>query len=147
MNRIFKALILNDYPGKPYAQQVKEGTKLIETRMNKLFTYRGDIVICCGASNSISDNAGKALCIVNIWKGRAMLKSDEIAACIEWHPKRKSLLLKDWRHFDEDFEFAPCAIEKNFQGMFSIQIPDHIKIIPRPDIIPFSETELQSSLF
>ena len=119
MNRIFKALVLNDYKEYPYAQWVKEGKKKIETRMNRLFRFRGDVVICCGKSKSVSSNAGKALCIVNIWRGREMLDnpSEIKAACIDWHINRKSLLLQNWRHFNYDFEFATHATQKNFQGI------------------------------
>jgi hypothetical protein len=141
--KIFPALILNDYADNPYAQLVKEGKKKIETRMNRLFSYRGDIVICCGKTLSVGENAGKALCIVEIWKGRNMRNTTEEieAACIGWDANRKSLLLRNWRHFSEDFYFAPLAVKKNFQGIFSIQIPDNIEIIPRPEIFPFNETE------
>ena len=111
--------------------------------MKRLFSYRGDIVICCGATNSVGANAGKAICIVNIFDGRPMKNTPaEIeAACIGWHPDRKSLLLKDWRHFSRDFEFAPLAVKKNFQGIFSIEIPEDVVIIPRPEINSFEETK------
>lgn len=147
--RIYPALVLNDYPDNRYADKVKNGEKLIETRMNRLFSYRGDVVICCGASKSIGENAGKALCIVEIWKGRPMLNTPEEveACCIEWHPDRKSLLLRNWRHFSRDFFFAQRAIKKNFQGIFSIAIPEDVKIIPRPDIKPYQEKEETQTLF
>jgi hypothetical protein len=140
--RVFKALVLNDYYLYPYAQWVKEGYKTIETRMNRLFSYRGDIVICCGAGKSIGSNAGNALCIVEIWHGRPMLNTPEEikAARIEWDVNRKSLLLRNWRHFSRDFKFAPCATKKNFQGIFEIEIPDDVLIIPKPDIQPYCGT-------
>jgi len=126
--RIYKAIILNDYPGAHYAEWVKIQKKTIETRMGRLFKYRGDIVICCGKTNSVSKNAGKALCIVNIYDGRPMLKEDEQAACIEWHPDRKSLLLKDWRYFSRDFEFRHYYVSGPYQGIFEIRIPDNVQI-------------------
>lgn len=143
MLRIVKAIVLNDYPNTPYAQWVKEGKKTIETRMGRLFSYRGDIVICCGAGKSVGDNAGKALCMVEIWKGRRMQNTEEeiAAACIGWHKDRKSLLLRNWRHFNYDFKFSTQAVTKNFQGIFSIVLPEDIVLIPRPDIIPFKEHE------
>ncbi|WP_181838861.1 hypothetical protein [Emticicia sp. BO119] len=104
--------------------------------MGRLFQHRGDVVICCGKSKSVGKNAGKALCIVEVWHGRAMLRGDEENACIEWHKNRKALLLRNWRYFSRDFEFAPMAIKKNFQGIFEIQIPDDVDIIDRPDIMP-----------
>lgn len=124
----FQALILNDYKDTPYAEWVRIKKKTIETRMNRLFKYRGDIVICCGKTNSVGPNAGFALCLVNIYDGGPMKKEDEEAACIEWHPKRKSLYLKDWRYFDRGFQFSQYAVTKNFQGIFTIAIPDEIKI-------------------
>lgn len=146
--RIFKGLILNDYEHCRYAQWVKEGIKKIETRMNRLFSFRGDVVICCGKTNSVGDNAGKALCIVEIWKGRPMNNTPEEreAACIGWDKGRKSLLLRNWRHFNYDFEFAPMAIQKNFQGMFDMRLPDDVVIIPRPEILPFNEIEVKHNL-
>jgi len=140
-DRRYKGLVLNDYPGKPYAQWVKEGVKTIETRMNRLFSYRGDVIICCGKTNSDSPNAGKALCIVEIWKGRSMVKADEAAACIEWHPARKSLLLRNWRHFSYDFEFAALKVGGSWQSLFDMVIPDDVQIIPRPEILPYPEKE------
>lgn len=137
--RIYAALVLNDYNGAPYAQWVKEGKKKIETRMGRLFTHRGDIVICCGAGKSVGSNAGNALCIVNLWHGRSMMNTPEEieAACIGWDADRKSLLLKDWRHFSRNFKFSPQAIKKNFQGVFSISIPADVEIIPQPQIKPY----------
>lgn len=151
MDRIYKALVLNDYGGdQNYASMVKDGIKLIETRMNRLFTYRGDIAICCGAGKSVTANAGNALCIVDIWKGRAMNNTPEEikAACIGWDINRKSLLLRNWRHFSRDFKFAPQAVTKNFQGIFTISLPDDVDIIDKPEILPFKEIELPvSTLF
>ena len=140
VKRIYKGLVLNDYgSGQNYATYIQEGSKTIETRMNRSFSYRGDVIICCGKTNSVTPHAGKALCIVDLWKVRNMLPGDAEAAGVSWDPKRKSLLLRNWRHFDKEFDFAPCAIQRNFQGMFDMFIPDHVKIIPRPDIIPFPE--------
>lgn len=140
-DRIFKALVLNDYENAPYAQWVKEGKKKIETRMNRLFSFRGDVVICCGKGKSVSPNAGKALCIVEIWKGRKMLNDarEMTAACIEWDSDRYSLLLRNWRYFSRDFEFAPMAIKRNFQGMFEIILPEDVEIIPKPEIEEYFE--------
>ncbi len=60
MIKKFKALILNDYPGAPYADWIKNGKKTIETRYRS-FKYTGDLVICCGKTNSVGKNAGKAM--------------------------------------------------------------------------------------
>ncbi len=138
MSRIYEALVLNE----PYAGWVKEGKKTIETRM-KEFAFRGDLVICCDGGKSKGGNAGKALCIVEAWKVRDMVDSDSDAACIDNAPGRKAYLLRNWRHFSRDFKFSECAIKRNFQGLFSIRIPDDVEIIDRPDIIPFKEIEIQ----
>jgi len=136
MNKTFKALILNDYPGAPYADWIKHGRKTIETSYRS-FKYTGDLVICCGKTNSVGKNAGKALCIVELWKIRPMEKSDENAAGVKYNPAIKSFLLRNWRHFSRDFEFSPQRIAGAWQSLFEIKIPDDVEIIPRPDIKPF----------
>lgn len=135
MNRIYKALILNE----PYAQWVKEGKKLIETRM-KAFKHRGDLIICCDKGKSKgSPNAGKAICMVDLWKVRVMRDSDVEAACIHNAHKRMAYLLKDWRHFNRDFSFTFYARTTNWQGLFDLELPKDVLLVPRPDIIPFRE--------
>lgn len=135
-----KALILNDYgPGGDYATYVYQGLKTIETRMGRLFSHRGDIIICKGASKSVGENKGMALCIVNIFDGRMMLKSDEKAACIEWHPERRSLLLNDWRYFSKMFRFTEHAASRNYQGIFDVVIPEDVYLIPQPQIKGFNQ--------
>lgn len=138
MKKTIKALILNDYEGAPYAEWIKTGEKTIETRQRN-FNYRGDIVICCGKTNSVGPNAGKALCIVDLWKIRPMKKSDEKAAGVRYNPGIKSYLLRNWRHFNRDFDFAPQKISGAWQSLFEITLPDDIVVIPMPEIKPFSE--------
>jgi hypothetical protein len=128
--RMFPALILNDYPETPYAEWIKVQKKTIETRMGRQFSHRGDIVICCGASNSPgSKNAGKALCIVDLYDARPMIEEDVEAACIQWHHNRKSHLLRNWRYFSYDFVFKDYYVSGPYQGIFKIKIPDFVKII------------------
>jgi hypothetical protein len=135
-----KALILNDYgPGEDYATYVYQGIKTIETRMGRLFSHRGDLIICKGATKSVGENKGMALCVVNVFHGRMMLPTDEKAACINYHPERRSLLLNDWRYFSEMFKFSDYALSKNFQGVFDVWLPDYIQLIPQPQIKGFSE--------
>ena len=122
------AIVLNDYPGKHYATWVKEGKKIIETR-GKSFTYTGDIVICCGAK-SVTQNAGRALCIVHLGKARPMKDEDAEGACIENAPGRIAYDLTNLRHFSCDFTFTKYAVKKNYQGIFSVRIPDSVTIIP-----------------
>lgn len=138
MQKTFKALILNDYPGAPYAEWIKTGAKTIETRYRS-FKYTGDVVICCGKSNSVGNNAGKALCIVELWKIRPMKKSDEAAAGVKYDPEIKSYLLRNWRHFSRDFEFSPQRVSGAWQSLFEITIPGDVRIIPRTDIKPYKE--------
>ena len=133
--KIFKALILNVYPGALYADLIKSGEKTIETR-HRSFNYRGDVAICCGKTNSIGKNAGKALCIVELWGMRPMKKSDEKAAGVPYDPTLKSFLLRNWRHFSRDFDFSPQRISGAWQSLFDITIPGDVEIIARPDIKP-----------
>lgn len=129
MKKTYKAIILNDYEQTPYATWFKEGKKTIETRMKRLFKYRGDIIICCGKKNSVGPNAGKALCMVNIYDGGPMQPHDEASACINWHPERKALYTNNLRHFSRDFEFAAQYVSGPFQGIFEITLPDDVFII------------------
>jgi len=138
--RIYKALIMNDYPGAPYAEWIKAGEKTIETRF-RTFNFRGDIVICCGKTNSEGKNAGKALCIVELWKIRPMKKGDEKAAGVKFNPGLNCFLLRNWRHFSRDFYFSPQRIRGAWQSLFEISIPPDVEIISKPGIIPFSEKE------
>ncbi|MGZ8510255.1 MAG: ASCH domain-containing protein [Chitinophagaceae bacterium] len=140
VKKTFKALILNDYRGAPYAGWIKTGKKTIETRYRSL-NYKGDIIICCGKTNSVGKNAGRALCIVELWKIRPMKQSDEAASGVRYSPEIKSFLLRNWRHFSRDFEFAPQRVSGAWQGLFDITLPDDIKIVSRPDIKPFQEKE------
>jgi hypothetical protein len=138
--RKFKALIINDYEGAPFAEWIKTGEKTVETR-TRSFNYRGDLVICCGKTNSVGKNAGKALCIVELWKIRDMRKKDEKWAGVKYRPGIKAFLFKNWRHFSRDFEFSPQRVAGAWQSIFEITIPKDVKIIPRPDIQPFKESE------
>lgn len=138
--KTYKAIIMNDYKDAPYADWIKTGEKTIETR-HRSFNYRGDIIICCGKTNSVGRNAGKALCIVDLWKIRDMQKGDEKAAGIKCRPGIKSFLLRNWRHFSYDFEFAPQRVAGAWQSIFEITIPRNVEIIPRPDIKGFEEDE------
>jgi hypothetical protein len=127
--RIYSALILNDYPGRPYAEWVKTQKKTIETRMGRQFNYRGDLVICCGATNSVGKNAGKALCIVDLYDARPMIEEDVKAACIEWDADRRVHLLRNWRYFSYEFAFKDYKVSGPYQGIFKIRIPDFVEIL------------------
>jgi len=126
---IFKALTLLDEPaGSHYATWVEQKIKCTETRM-KLFKYTGDLVICC-SSQSMTKNAGKALCIVHFGVGRLMVPNDEPDAKIECVPGHYAYPLSQWRYFSRKFTFAKCKVGGTFQGFFDIKIPDDVTIIP-----------------
>lgn len=128
---IYNALILNDYPSilreKHYASLLEEKIKTIETRM-KMFKYRGDLVICCG-NKSVTGNAGKALCIVNLYDAEPMRKEHEKAACIEVAAGRIAHHLKDWRFFNRKFTFSKQKVSGSFQSIFQITLPEGVRII------------------
>lgn len=122
-SRIVRALVLNE----PYASKVMQGIKTLETRMKK-FSYTGDLVICMGNEND-SECAGKAICMVHFGEGRPMKDEDAEAACIENAPGRIAYPLTDLRHFSYNFKFTDYAVMKNYQGIFSVRIPDFVTII------------------
>jgi hypothetical protein len=138
--KIYKALIMNDYDGAPYAEWIKQGEKTIETR-TRTFHYRGDLVICCGKTNSVGKNRGRALCLVELWKARPMKKGDEAAAGVRYQPGIYSFLFRNWRHFSYDFEFSSQRVSGAWQSFFNITLPPDVRLIPRPDIKPFDEKE------
>lgn len=126
-NRIYKALILNDYPGAKYADLVYKQIKTIETRYRRT-VHRGDMVICCGKTNSVGINAGKALCIVNLYDCRPMTPEDEKGACIKYDPKLFAWPIKDWRYFTVNFHFSDYKVRGTWQGIFDLRIPDNVNI-------------------
>jgi hypothetical protein len=70
-----------------------------------------------------------------------MRKSDEKAAGVKFNPRLNSFLLRNWRHFSQDFDFSPQRVSGAWQSLFEIAIPAGIKIIPMPDIKAFQEKE------
>lgn len=134
MGQVYNAIILQDYSYAQYASWIKEGSKTIETRTRNLSAL-GDLVICC-AKSAESSNAGKALCIVNVYKIRPMVHADALGARIDWSPDLKSYLLKDWRKFSRDFKFAPMKVKGDWRGIFKIEIPENVEIIAQPEIVP-----------
>ena len=93
----------------------------------KAFKFRGDLIICCG-NKSVTANAGKALCLVELFVVRDMFDADVEAACIENAPGRKAHLLKNWRYFNRKFEFARRRVSGSFQSIFQIELPEDVKI-------------------
>lgn len=131
-DRIYPAIVLNDYPDKHYATWVQEQKKTIETRMIS-FKHRGPIIICCGNS-SVTRNAGRALCIVDLYQVRPMTKEDEVMACIENAPGRMAHLLKDWLYFSKSWEFKHHKVSGSFQSIFKVRIPDGIQVVKQLSI-------------
>jgi hypothetical protein len=127
MGRIFNAVVLLDEPGaNHYATMVEKKIKTIETRMRNILP-EGEIIICC-SNGSMTANKGKALCIVNVGKGRPMTTEDEKEACIESVPGRIAFPLTDWKYFSRKFEFSKRIVSGTFQGIFQIEVPEDVKI-------------------
>ena len=68
-----------------------------------------------------------------------MLPGDAGAAGVRYSAGIKSFLLRNRQHFSRDFEFAPQEVSGASQSIFEIIIPEDVKIISMPDIIPFKE--------
>lgn len=125
MTLILPALVLN----QPYAMYVKEGKKIIETRMRRFHHWKGgDIVFCMGKNND-HELAGKAICVVNMATWRIMKDEDAEGACIENVPGRYAYDLSDLRQLSYNFNTTDYAVQKNYQGIFTVRIPDFVKII------------------
>jgi hypothetical protein len=133
--RVYKGLVLTDYAHAPYASWVKKGKKTIETR-TRMFSHRGDVVICCGKKNSATPVAGLALCIVDMWDAAKMLEEHVDAAKIATSPGLIAYPLRNWRWFSREFPFAPQKIGGDFRGVFDLWIPDDVEIISKPEILP-----------
>jgi hypothetical protein len=126
--RIYKALILNDYEGKEYATWVYEQIKTDETRYRRT-AHRGNLIICKGKTNSVGPKKGMALCIVNLYDCLPMTMEHEKSALVEYQPNRFVWRLKDWRYFSEPFEFRHHKVAGTWQGIFDLRIPDYVTIL------------------
>jgi len=126
-DRIYKALILNDYNDANYATWVYQRLKDVETRYRRT-SHRGDLIICKGKTNSVGVNKGMALCMVNLFDCRPMTMGDESAARIHYDPKLFAWPLKDWRYFNRLFEFRHCKVGGTWQGLFDLKLPSDITI-------------------
>lgn len=136
---IYNAIILTD----PWATLITQGVKKIETRTRLLKQLTGDVVICC-SNSSTSTYAGLALCIVNVFDVRQyMLPSDAEAACFPFNKDLVCYFLKDWRVLQPAFQFSKYRVEGSWQGVFKLEIPNHIEIISKPDILPVKRLEQQ----
>lgn len=124
MGQILPALVLN----QPYAMFVKEGKKTIETRMRRFHHWKGgDLVICMGKNND-HPLAGKAICVVEMATWRTMEDKDAEGACIQNVPGRYAYDLCNLRQLSYNFNTTDYAVQKNYQGIFTVQIPDFAQI-------------------
>lgn len=107
---IYKAISLK----QPWANLVASGKKTIETR--KWSTkYRGDLVICSSQNPKI-EPCGKALCIVELYDIKPMIKADEKKACIKVYPGANAWFLRNLRKID-----SPMLV-KGSLGIFDLKL-------------------------
>jgi hypothetical protein len=106
---------------QPYASWIAEGKKTIETRTWST-KYRGDIVICASQSG-VGKPKGVALCIVELYGIRTMVKADEPDGCVECYPNAKAWLIRNLRLFDKPFPV------KGQLSLYDIEIPTGVKIV------------------
>jgi hypothetical protein len=124
MGQILPALVLN----QPYAMFVKEGKKTIETRMRRFHHWKGGELVICMGQNNDHPLAGKAICVVEMATWRTMEDKDAEGACIENAPGRYAYDLSNLRQLSYNFNTPDYAVQKNYQGIFTVQIPDFAKI-------------------
>lgn len=108
--RVVKAISLK----QPWANLVASGKKSIETRRWST-KYRGDLVICSSQTPKIHP-AGYALCIVELYDVRPMVKADEGRACIKVYPKAHSWFLRNIRPID------PIVPVKGALGIYNLDL-------------------------
>lgn len=101
---------------QPYANQVAEGIKTVETRTWKT-SYRGDLLICAAKSGE-GEPKGVALCVVRVAGVRAMTIEDEAAACVELYPNAKAWDLVDLRVLKHQFPV------RGMPGLFKVTLPE-----------------------
>lgn len=91
---------------EPYASMIADGVKTLETRMWEPDpAYYGPLLICTTKDHTemgtyrpkYPSTPGAAICLVELYGSRLMTQDDVKAACCEWEPKRKVLLLRNVR--------------------------------------------------
>lgn len=122
--KIIKAISLKDYGENHnnYATLVEQGRKQIETRTWST-KYRGDILICCSKSSK-SENAGLAVCVVELVHIEEMLPEHEEAACIEPYENAKSWMLTNHRKLSRKFPV------KGALSLYDVEVPEDVVFIP-----------------
>jgi hypothetical protein len=76
-----------------------------------------------------AEDAGLAVCIVDLYDAMPMRVGHEKDACIEAVPGRIAHITDKLRHFSRKFKFAPCRVSGSFQSIFQIVLPDGVEII------------------
>lgn len=110
INKVWKAISLK----QPWANLVASGKKTIETRKWST-NYRGDLVICSSRKPNIYP-AGHALCVVELYDVKPMVKKDEKKACIKLYPKAKSWFIRNLRPIN------PIIPVKGYLGIFNLKL-------------------------
>ena len=111
----YKAISLK----QPWANLVAEGKKTIETR--KWTTrYRGDLVICSSQTPKIKPY-GEAICTVELYDIKPMVKEHEKDACCEVYDGAYSWFLRNLRLLKPTFPV------KGQLGIYEIEIPEEVK--------------------
>lgn len=122
--KIIKCLSLRDY-GKPstnYASLVENGSKPIETRVWGT-KYRGDILIACSKASD-SDNAGLAVCVVELYHIELMIPDHEEFACCKIYRGANSWFLRNHRKLSRKFRVHGSL------STFDAHVPDDVEFIP-----------------
>lgn len=110
---------------QPWATNVRDGLKTIETRMWSTH-YRGTLLICSTQKPYVPSHAhGVALCIADLVDCRPMTEADEPEALCEWEPGRIAWLL------GAVFPIVPIAV-RGRQGLWRVpaDVIDRIKVAP-----------------
>ncbi len=100
---------------QPWANLIAEGKKTIETRKWNTY-YRGDLVICSSKKPDIYP-AGCAICVVELYDTKPMLKKDEKEACCKVYPKAHSWFLRNIRRINPPFPV------KGQLSIFDLKLP------------------------
>lgn len=129
-----KAISLKDYPEKQYATWVEQGHKDIETRKWKPRSFKPgdaiDILICC-SKKSATENAGLAICVVELYHIELMREEHEDRACCGFYRRRSGEPAWAWffrnrRTLSRKF---PVSGELS---LFDVDIPADITFIKEP---------------
>lgn len=141
--KIYNAIILQ----QPWAMQVYDGSKKIETRMRGLSQImKGDLIIVMAKSEE-HPWAGYGVCMVNVFDYTNYMRPEWENDCkISYFRGRHCYFLDNWRYFSEDFIASKYRVGGSFQSIFQIKLPPTIELIPQPQIKPILRT-IQSSLF